>query len=189
MTLRQRSLALVAGLSLALGACTESSTATTAARGPSASDLATTAATSPRSQTSSTPAQPRNSGTPPTSAELVGTWRPLTLAGRDSRLVRRVNGHRLTLTFTVRSGRLEYSAYDGCNWSSGRARLLPSGELSAPEPITSTLRLCPRDRDRYVSNVEAVTRASRVLLDGSRLRFYDPAGNVLGEYRTTHPGL
>lgn len=174
-------LGIVAVFGLALCSCAQSKPTTTDAGALSASD--------PGSPVASSSSQDRKPGEPPTRTELIGTWRPLLLAGRDSRFVRRVNGNRLTITFTMRSTGLAYSAYDGCNWSSGRARVQPAGQFSAPGLVTTTLRLCLGDGDPYASNVDAATKASRVLLDGSLLRFYDSTGSVLGEYRRTRPGL
>lgn len=130
----------------------------------------------------------RGLGEPPTRTDLVGTWRPLTLLGKDVRQVRRVNGDRLTVTFTQRSNGLGWSAYDGCNWTSGRLRLEQSGSVSTSEDAT-TLRGCIGHDDTYGTNVEAIADATLARIGASVLRFFDSTGLVLGEYRRTGPGL
>jgi len=111
------------------------------------------------------------------------------LLGRNVENVQQMNGNRPIITFDRRPNALAWTAYDGCNWNDGRARLRQSGAFSVKHRST-TLRGCiGRGADRHIANVEVITAASRLVHRAGRLRFYSATGELLAEYKPTHRGL
>lgn len=153
-----------------------------------APDSAAGKSTSPPAPTTTPAPTPQQAGRPPVRAELIGTWKPNTLLGRDVRSIRRINGGRPIVTFGQYSFGLGWTAYDGCNWTSGRIRLWPSGRYSLSAQATTT-RGCIGSGDNSIANVKVVIGADQIRLNRGRLSFYDAAGGLLGTYLRTHAGL
>jgi hypothetical protein len=132
--------------------------------------------------------RPRHPGRPPSLEELIGTWRPVRLLGEDTRGMRRINGNRPTVTFGEFALGLGWTAYDGCNWTSGRALLRQSGRFSTSHQ-TTTDRGCIGPPPTATSRTRRLwLGATRVELRRGRLYFYD-AGQPLAAYVRRHPGL
>jgi hypothetical protein len=115
--------------------------------------------------------------------DLIGTWRPVLLFGRDVHRVR-INGSPLTVRFQ-RTPQRGWTGYDGCNWTSGPFHVGRSAAFSATARTTTAIGCLPRRRG-WSSNVTVMTRAGRVAVSAGRLSVYGPNGRRIGVYfRTT----
>ena len=144
--------------------------------------------TTSTSDRSSSAGQPRGvtslrseHGRPPARTDLLGTWKPVILLGRDVRRRPSIHGG-VTVGFHRGPGP-GWTGYDGCNWTSGPFRLARTGAFTAV-PRTTTLRGCyPRRAWRsWTANVTVMTRADRVSLAAGRLTAYSASGRRLGVY-------
>ena len=183
MNARLASLAAV--VTLILGGCSTTSDSDGSYSDPAPNPVAH----KERSSTGSLGPSKGGFGRPPTAAELLGTWKPVVLLGRNVANIQQMNGNRPTITFDRRLNALTWTAYDGCNWFDGRAHLRESGAFSAKARSTTTRACIGRGADLHVANFEVITAASRLDQRAGWLRFYSASGELLAEYRATHPGL
>jgi heat shock protein HslJ len=123
-------------------------------------------------------------GAIPTEAELWGTWRPVWIDGSRVHGVRRSGGSPLLLSFRSWLSGTGWTGYDGCNWTSGRARL--SGGTFSTARDVSTLRGCLDAYKVFDPTIpDVVVRSASVTVSHGRLRFYDGSLQLLAVFAPT----
>jgi heat shock protein HslJ len=118
-------------------------------------------------------AAPGHGGTTDLAAAIVGTWRPVEIAGYAPPLQYPNALRDAPITF---DGKHTLQGTDGCNGFRIDYRVTSDGGLRVGEGA-QTLIGCAN-----VPNVEVVSSADRVQISGASLRFTDAGGKVLGRY-------
>lgn len=116
----------------------------------------------------------------PTASELEGVWKPVILLGKDVSRIGRINHVRPLLTFTHDTAWLTWSAFNGCQFESGRVRLGPSARFLTFDRFTN-LNGCI-GHVPHIATADVVSNAYRASLNHGRLTFYNKHGDSTGQF-------
>jgi len=105
-----------------------------------------------------------------TETEIMGKWRPASIAGYDGPL---------TVQYLSFDGRGSWSGGDGCNELSGTYRLDENGVRFGRE-VLSTARGC--GAGTAIADFGPIERAARSDVHGDQLTFFDSAGQEIARF-------